>query len=241
MSGTEEVFQDVDEPSNNAFHPPARLAFARPPAGECERPAHRESAQSLKRFVCRRQVWTRTNSMRIITSITVCVLLLAVGILTVPPAGEAQQGATVPRIGFLSSSSLSDPRTPRHLGAFREGLRELGYVEGQNIAIEFRWAEGNYDRLPGLAAELVSLKVDIIVATALPAIQAAKQATGTIPIVMATSLDPVSTGFVTSLARPDLPVERPTRLELVINLRTAKALGVTIPASLLLQADQVIE
>ena len=157
-----------------------------------------------------------------------------------PPAGEAQQGATVPRIGFLSSSPL-DPRTPRHLGAFREGLRELGYVEGQNIAIEFRWAEGKYHRLPGLAAERVSLKVDIIVATALPAIQAAKQATGPIPIVMATSLDPVSTGFVTSLARPDLPVERPTRFELVINLRTAKALGVTIPASLLLQADQVIE
>ena len=140
--------------------------------------------------------------MRIITSITVLVFLLAVGILTVPPTGETQQGATIPRIGFLSSSSSSDPRTPRHLGAFREGLRELGYVEGQNIAIEFRWAEGKYDRLPGLAAELVSLKVDIIVATALPAIQAAKQATATIPIVMTTSLDPVATGFVANLARP---------------------------------------
>jgi putative ABC transport system substrate-binding protein len=75
-------------------------------------------------------------------------------------------------------------------------------VQGQNIAIESRWADGKYDRLPGLAAELVSLKLDIIVTTSLPAIQAAKQATGTIPIVMATSLDPVSTGFVASLARP---------------------------------------
>ena len=76
------------------------------------------------------------------------------------------------------------------------------YIEGQNIAIEFRWAEGKYDRLPDLAAQLVSLKVDIIVATGLPAIQAAKQATGTIPIVMATSLDPVATDFAASLARP---------------------------------------
>jgi ABC transporter substrate binding protein/Transposase protein len=75
-------------------------------------------------------------------------------------------------------------------------------VQGQNIAIESRWADGKYDRLPGLAAGLVSLKLDIIVTTSLPAIQAAKQATGTIPIVMATSLDPVSTGFVASLARP---------------------------------------
>ena len=140
--------------------------------------------------------------MRIITSITVLVFLLAVGILAVPPAGETQQGAAIPRIGFLSASSSSDPRTPHYLGAFREGLRELGYVEGQNIAIEYRWAEGKYDRLPGLAAELVSLKVDIIVATALPAIQAAKQATGTIPIVMTSSLDPVATGFAANLARP---------------------------------------
>ena len=140
--------------------------------------------------------------MRIITLITVLVVLLAVGILVAPPAGEALQAATSPRIGFLSPSSLADPRTLRLLGAFREGLRELGYLEGQNIAIEFRWAEGKYDRLPGLAAELVRLKVDIIVAAALPAIEAAKQATGTIPIVMVSSLDPVATGFVASLARP---------------------------------------
>jgi putative ABC transport system substrate-binding protein len=90
----------------------------------------------------------------------------------------------------------------RRHGAFREGLRELGYVEGQNIVIESRWAEGNYDRLPGLAAELVSLKVDVIVTYAPPAIQAAKQATGAIPIVMAVVIEPVATGFVASLARP---------------------------------------
>jgi putative ABC transport system substrate-binding protein len=181
-----------------------QTASSRPLARGCSprRSPHRENVQSLKRLVCRRRVWTRATSMRIITSITVLVFVLAVGILAVPPAGETQQGAAIPRIGFLSASSSSDPRTPHHLGAFREGLRELGYVEGQNIAIEYRWAEGKYDRLPGLAAELVSLKVDIIVATALPAIQAAKQATGTIPIVMTSSLDPVATGFAANLARP---------------------------------------
>jgi putative ABC transport system substrate-binding protein len=91
---------------------------------------------------------------------------------------------------------------PRLLEAFRHGLRELGYVEGQNIVIESRWAEGNYDRLPGLAAELVGLKMDVIVAAAVPAIRAAKEATRTIPIIMATVVDPVATGLVASLARP---------------------------------------
>ena len=153
------------------------------------------------RFVRWRQAWNRTRSTRVIASITLLGLLLAAASLLVPPAGETQQVAAIPRVGFLSPRSL-DPPTSRLIGAFREGLRELGYVEGQNIAIEFRWAGGKYDRLPGLAAELVSLKVAIIVATGLPAIQAAKQATGTIPIVMATSLDPVATGFVASLARP---------------------------------------
>jgi putative ABC transport system substrate-binding protein len=86
--------------------------------------------------------------------------------------------------------------------AFREGLRELGYVEGRNIQVESRWAEGNYDRLPGLAADLVRLKVDVIVTYGTPAAQAAKGATGTIPIVMAAIIDPVASGLVTSLARP---------------------------------------
>jgi len=88
------------------------------------------------------------------------------------------------------------------LQAFQQGLRALGYVEGQNITIEFRWAEGQYDRLPGLAAELVRLKVSVVVAGGPPAIQAAKQATETIPIVMGSVGDPVATRFVASLARP---------------------------------------
>jgi len=140
--------------------------------------------------------------MRATTFIAVLIVLLGVAVLVVPLAGEAQQAASLPRIGFLAPGSLSEPRFPRFLQTFRQGLRELGYVEGQNITIEFRWAEGMFDRLPGLAAELVQLKVNVIVAGGAPAAHAAKQATETIPIVMVNVADPVATGLVASLARP---------------------------------------
>jgi hypothetical protein len=130
------------------------------------------------------------------------VALLAVAALMVPLAGEAQQPASLPRIGFLAPSSPEDARVALYLQAFRQGLRELGYVEGRSIAIEFRWAGAQYDRLPDLAAELVRLQVNLIVAGGPPAIQAAKHTTATIPIVMAAVADPVATGFVASLARP---------------------------------------
>ncbi len=127
-------------------------------------------------------------------------------LLAAPLTAQAQQGK-VARIGFLSPASPSDAGgNPSDLAvlfeAFQEGLRELGYVEGQNLKIESRWAEGHYDRLPGLAADLVRLKVDVIVTYGTPAAQAAKRATGTIPIVMALIIDPVASGLVTSLARP---------------------------------------
>ncbi len=134
--------------------------------------------------------------------LTTLLVLLPVALLLVPLAGEAQHAATIPRIGLLFPTSLSDPRTPRFLEAFRQGLRELGYAEGQNIAIESRFAEGKWDQLPGLAAELVRLKVDVIVTFTTPATQAAKQATGTIPIVVAAVIDPVAAGLVASLAHP---------------------------------------
>jgi putative ABC transport system substrate-binding protein len=120
----------------------------------------------------------------------------------VPLASEGQQKTKISRIGFLSPGSPPDSRMQHVLEAFRRGMGELGYVEGQNITIESRWAEGKYDRLPGLAAELVLLKVDVIVASAVPAIRAAKEATSTIPIVMAIVVDPVVTGLVASFARP---------------------------------------
>ena len=124
--------------------------------------------------------------------------LLVVFGLSIP--AEAQQTKKIPRIGFLlpGSPSTSLARTE----AFRQGLRELGFVEGKNIIIEWRFAEGKLDRLPALAADLVRLKSDIIVTSGEFATRAAKEATSTIPIVMTNNPDPVGSGFVASLARP---------------------------------------
>ena len=126
-------------------------------------------------------------------------LLAAVLLANLSPA-EAQQQPKVPRVGFLIASSPS--ATSARIEAFRQGLRELGYVEGKNIAIEHHYAEGKLDRIPDLAAELVRLKVDIIFSTGPQSTRAAKEATSTIPIVMGFDNDPVSNGFVASLARP---------------------------------------
>jgi len=114
---------------------------------------------------------------------------------------KAQQSGKGPRIGYLSASSPAAEGHRRK--AFSEGLRDLGWIEGQNILVEERWAEGKYDRLPGLVAELVDLKVDVIVAAGpTPVIRAAKQATSTIPIVMTIGIDPVGQGFISSVRRP---------------------------------------
>jgi putative ABC transport system substrate-binding protein len=130
-------------------------------------------------------------------------VILVLGILSTPLSAKAQQPAKIPRIGVLSVLPAPTPSAPPPtLEAFRQGLRELGYVEGQNIAIEYRYAEGKFERLPDLAAELVRLKVDVIVTHTDPAIRAAKQATSQIPIVMAVVGDPVVTGLAASLARP---------------------------------------
>jgi putative ABC transport system substrate-binding protein len=126
----------------------------------------------------------------------VSIFGLALSVL-VPLFADAQQPKKVPRIGYLTIRS--GPSEPEE--ALRQGLRDLGYVEGQNIIIEYRFAGGT-DRLPEMAAELVRLKVDVFVAASTPAVQAAKNATKTIPIVMAAAADPVGTGFVASLARP---------------------------------------
>ena len=130
------------------------------------------------------------------------VLTLALGILVVPLAADAQQPGKVFRIGILANIGLTDREGARGWGAFIQGLRELGYVEGQNITIEWRVSEGKYERLPDLVADLVRLKVDVIVAPATEAPLAAKQATRTIPIVMKSAGDPVGDGLVASLARP---------------------------------------
>jgi putative ABC transport system substrate-binding protein len=124
----------------------------------------------------------------------------AMALLAAPLAADAQQAGKVPRIGFLRPGSPSD--RPHLLDAFRQGLREFGWIEGQNIVIDYRYAEGRFDRLPDLAAELVRLKVDIIVAVGTPAAAAAKNATETIPIVTISVGDPVGLGLIASLARP---------------------------------------
>ena len=131
----------------------------------------------------------------------VLLVTLVLALLTAPLAGAAQPGKVF-RIGILANLPLTDPEGRRLWGAFIQGLRDLGYVEGQNITIEWRFSQGRYEHLPDLAAELVRAKVDVIVAPASQGPVAARHATRTIPIVMTGTADPVGSGLVASLARP---------------------------------------
>jgi putative tryptophan/tyrosine transport system substrate-binding protein len=190
------------------------------------------------------------------------LVLLVGGVMTVSRMLRAQQKA-MPVIGYLSS--FSPPPNLGDLGRspFRQGLSETGFVDGQNAVLEYRWAEGHYDRLPALAADLVGRKVDLIVTSGgTPAALAAKNATSTIPIVFTHVSDPVGMGLVASLARPGgnltgfanittelMPkrlellseLDQPTKFDFLINLGAAKALGLTLPPMLLGTADEVIE
>ena len=128
------------------------------------------------------------------------IIVMFASLLGVPLASLGQQPAKVARVGFLEASTPS--AIAARVEAFRQGLRDLGYVEGKNVVIEYRYAEGNFDRLPALAAELVRLNVNVIVTGGPTAIPAAKAATTAIPIVMAFDTDPVGSGFAASLAKP---------------------------------------
>jgi putative ABC transport system substrate-binding protein len=152
------------------------------------------------------------------------LLLLVGGAATAPRVLRAQQKA-MPAIGFLVSTSPGP--SALNMAAFRQGLAETGYVEGQNVALEYRWAEDHYDRLPGLAADLVARKVNVLATASMPSALAAKSVTATIPVVFIMGGDPVATGLVASLARPGgnltgmsfLTIELdPKRLELLSDL-----------------------
>ena len=149
-----------------------------------------------KQFVDRSfSLWQSTRGLCAAVFLALCSMLLAPR-----SAVEAQQLAKMPRIGFLNA--LFPTTNPARIEALRQGLRDIGYVEGKNIVIEYRYAERKFDRLPALAAALVRLKVDVIVTSASQETRAAKEATSTIPIIMTNDPDPVGTGFVASLARP---------------------------------------
>jgi len=159
-----------------------------------------------------------------IIRLTLCAMLFALC-----SSAEAQQPKKVPRIGFLSAGDAARQSIPSE--AIRLALRELGYIEGQNIAIEYRYAEGKQDRYPEIAAELVRLKVDIIVATGGNVlVRAAKNATKTIPIVMAgAGLDPVEAGLVESLARPGGNVTGTTNLSIELGGKRLELLKEAVP------------
>jgi putative tryptophan/tyrosine transport system substrate-binding protein len=160
---------------------------------------------------------------RKVSRVALCVMLFALCF-----SAEAQQPKKLPRIGYLVTvGDRSNPASPDK--AFQQGLRDLGYIEGENILVEYRYLEGKRDRIPSLVAELVKLNVDVLVASTPPAIRAAKQATKTIPIVIVTTNDPVATGVVDSLARPGGNITGLTRLTRDLSGKRLELLREVIP------------
>jgi putative ABC transport system substrate-binding protein len=163
------------------------------------------------------------NMKRTIVVLLVCVVLFAVSV-----SGQAQQ-TKIPRIGYVSGAG--DSKNPgANVEAFRRGLQDLGYNDGKNILLEHRYIEGQQDRVPNLVADLVRLNVDVLVVTTLAAIRAAKQATKTIPIVMVSTVDPVATGLIDSLAHPGGNVTGVTRLTREVSGKRLELLKEVVPS-----------
>jgi putative ABC transport system substrate-binding protein len=154
-------------------------------------------------------------------------VILSLSLFAAPLAADAQPARKVPRIGVLLTNSQSSDST--HVEAFRQGLRERGYVEGQNVVIEYRYGDGKLDRLPKLAAELVGLNVDLIVTSGSSPTRAAQQATRTIPIVMTTVGDPIAGGFIASLAKPGGNITGLTQLSAELGGKRLELLKETFP------------
>ena len=157
------------------------------------------------------------------------IVALAAGALTIPLASFAQQPAKVYRIGFLSLASAASAQSISRAAAVRVGLRDFGYVEGKNLIMEFRWAEGHDDRLAQLADELVRLKADVIVAQGTQGTLAAKRATTTIPIVMGNAANAVDAGLVASLSRPGGNVTGSTSFGTELSAKRFEMLKETVP------------
>jgi putative ABC transport system substrate-binding protein len=159
---------------------------------------HRESYGLLSNLMRWRPVWRRATCRRGLTFIAVVISLLELAVIAAPLVPQAQAAGTIPRVGVIGEF----PPTHPFIAAFRQGLRELGYIEGQSILVEYRNAQGALDRVPSFAAELIRLKVDILVVGGTMSAQLAKLQTTMVPIVFVTAGDPVSSGLVASLARP---------------------------------------
>jgi putative ABC transport system substrate-binding protein len=157
------------------------------------------------------------------------LLTTVAGALIAPLGADAQQGGKVYRIGFLSGNPPSD--TQQALDTFRARLRDLGYVEGRNLLIEYRYADGKYDRLPQLAAELVRLKVEAIFAFSTPGARAAKNATGSIPIVFGVVSDPIAAGLVATMTRPGANVTGVTPDNPELSAKRVSLLKEAVPAA----------
>jgi putative tryptophan/tyrosine transport system substrate-binding protein len=156
-------------------------------------------------------------------------LALVAVLLALSVPAQAQQSTKIPRIGYLTGQSQASSAAGSNIDAFRQGLREFGYIEGKNIVIEYRGAGGKLDRMPELAAELVALRVDIIVTTGMPAVLAAKRATATIPIVTANADNLVEAGVVASLARPGGNVTGSNRVDADFSAKRLEFLKETFP------------
>jgi len=157
------------------------------------------------------------------------IIALGASALTTPFCSFAQQQGKVWRIGFLTQRSRPLSLDSDIFGAFRRGMRELAYIEGKNLVIEWRFADGKYERLPGLAVELVQLKVDVIVTQGTPDTRAAQKATTTIPIVMGNVADPIGSGFIKSLARPEGKITGLTNLTVDISSKHLEMLLSMVP------------